>query len=84
MNDKRKKPVKNVPIILPSVEIAYKFPTVFPEVCKEVILNFAAYGGIIPKITLGREKIETAEINVPSTMPLNCKKINRKISLENK
>jgi len=52
----RKNPAPNVPTILPIVDIAYRLPTVEPEVSREFILSFTAYGDTIPSSTLGSEK----------------------------
>lgn len=44
----RKKPYRNVPLILPAVEIAKNFPDILPDSSIVFIANLIAYGVIIP------------------------------------
>ena len=52
-NGMRKYPARNVPNMLPAVEMAYKFPIVFPmsffKSFISLLLSFAAYGEMIPR-----------------------------------
>lgn len=46
-------PARKVPVILPTVDKAYKFPTVCPEVLRLRVFSLTAKGETIPNKTPG-------------------------------
>src|SRR5690242_11700091 len=73
-------PARKVPNILPTVDKAYRLPTVDPDLSISCMTNFTEYGDTIPRSTLG-----IANKNIVSTMaailishmhdPTNCSTI---------
>src|SRR5687768_14698866 len=55
-NGIKKKPAQNVPAMLPTVDKAYRRPTVAPDSASEDILSFTAYGVTKPNATLAGAK----------------------------
>ncbi len=58
-----KNTVTNVPIMLPPVDIEYKFPEMPPIVVMSLTVNLIAYGEIIPSKIVGTVKSKVVASN---------------------